>query len=299
MKQFLFFIFMITTIFPNEVIHRLDERMKQVDSLVCVGLDPDLSKMPLSILQSGDSIEEKVFTFLSQIVDITAPHVCAYKPQKAFFDQFSQGCNLLKRICSYIHEKYPAIPIFVDCKIGDTDNTMKAYMRVLFDEIGADGVVINPYMGDDVFEPFLNDPKKVAIVLVQTSNPNGKVVQELMLANGKMLWEELLNLTLSRWNLHSNLIPVLSSHASPANYAQIRQQIPQETPILLAGIGMQGGDPTIMKQLLNQKGRGVFVNSSRGILYPYDPKEECWQEEVLKALIILKNELNQIRRGTP
>lgn len=286
---------MIHVLGANEVINQLDIRMKSANSLVCVGLDPDPSKMPVSSMVPDKAIEENVFAFLSQVVDITAPHVACYKIQKAFFDRFDHGHALLKRVCVYIHNSYPGIPVFIDCKVGDTDNTMQAYMQLLFDDIGADGVVINPYMGDDVFEPFLKDPKKVAIVLVQTSNSNAKVVQELQLENGKKLWEEMLHLVVTRWNKNGNLIPVLSSNASMQNYDSIREIIPQNVPILLAGIGSQGGSPEILKQLLNKNGRGVFVNSSRGILYPYNPTNRYWQSEVLQAVLALKTELNSLR----
>lgn len=292
-----FCIAMVNTLFANEVFKKLDDRMKQTNSLVCVGLDPDPSKMPLSLTNFSSNLEDTVFAFLSEVVDITAPQVCAYKIQKAFFDQFDDGHILLRNICAYIHQFYPDIPIFIDCKIGDTDNTMKAYMHLLFEDIKADGVVINPYMGDDVFEPFLNDPHKVALVLVQTSNPNAKVVQEIALENGRKLWEEILDLTLARWNKNGNMIPILSSNTSMNNYTSVRKVIPQDVPILLAGIGSQGGNPEVMNQLLNQDKRGVFVNSSRGILYPYNPSIENWKEEVLKAVLDLKFELNKIRFG--
>lgn len=286
---------MTQAVFANQVLDQLDARMKQTDTLVCVGLDPDPSKIPLSIIESASCVEDAVFSFLTQVVDITQPHVCSYKVQKAFFDQFDQGHALLEKLTDYIHATYPGIPVFIDCKVGDTDNTMQTYMHILFNQIKADGVVINPYMGDDVLEPFLKDPKKVGIVLVQTSNPRGKVVQELMLANGKMLWEEILEITLNQWNQNKNLIVVLSSNTSMNNYTSVRASIPQDVPILLAGIGAQGGNPEVMKQLLNKDKRGVFVNSSRGILYPYLPSDLNWKDSVLNAVIKLKIELNQIR----
>ena len=282
--------------YGNEVIKKLDERMKHNNSLVCVGLDPDLKKMPLAITQNKMKPEAQIYSFLTQVIDITAPHVCSYKIQKAFFDQFDEGHELLKNVVAYIHQNHPLIPAFVDCKIGDIDNTMQAYMENLFDIISADGVVVNPYMGDDVLEPFLLDKSKVGIILIQTSNPNAKVVQELQLANGKKLWEEMLQIMLTKWNKNQNLIPVLSSNTS-GDYIAIRQSIPQETPILLAGIGLQGGNPKVLRQLLNQDKRGVFVNSSRGILYPYNPQDHNWKNEVLKAVIELKNCLNDIRYG--
>lgn len=283
--------------YANEVIQQLDARMKSADTLVCVGLDPDPTKIPHSILSTSKTVEEAVLRFLSQIVDITQSHVCCYKIQKAFFDQYDHGHALLADITDYIHKTYPGIPVFVDCKVGDTDNTMQTYMHILFDQMKLDGVVINPYMGDDVLEPFLNDPKKVAIVLIQTSNPRGKVVQELKLANGNMLWQEMLEISLNRWNQNKNLIFVLSSNTATDNYTNIRKLIPQETPILLAGIGSQGGNPEVLRQLLNRDKRGVFVNSSRGILYPYAPESTEWESEVLKAVTELKSQLNQIRYG--
>jgi len=240
-------------------------------------------------------IEENVFLFLTQIIDITVPHACSFKLQKAFYDQYEHGHDLLRKTAQYIHRYYPEIPVFIDCKIGDTDNTMKAYMQLLFEDIGADAVVINAYMGDDVLEPFIQDANKVGIVLIQTSNPNAKVVQELVLANGEKLWQEMLILTLERWNINNNLIVVLSSNTQTEDYVSIRKKIPQDMPILLAGIGLQGGNPAVLKQLLNDDKRGVFVNSSRGILYPYDQGSEQWELAVLNAVIELKETLNTFR----
>ena len=282
-------------IIGNNIFDALDEQMVKADSLVCVGLDPDISKLPLSIIDQTLSPEENIYKFLVEVIDITAPHACSFKLQKAFYDKCDRGHWLLKKTVTYIHERYPGIPVWVDCKIGDVDNTMKAYMDLLFDDIGADGVVINPYMGDDVLAPFLNDAKKTSIVLVQTSNQNAKVVQELLLANGRMLWEEILSTVLNRWNCNKNLIVVLSSNTFKYDYKFIRQQIPQDVPILLAGVGQQGGDPRALKDLLNDKKRGVFVNSSRGILYPYDQSDKEWRSAILRAVIDLKNTLNFVR----
>lgn len=279
----------------NEVFQKLDARMVCTNSLVCVGLDPDITKLPLAILNTDKKAEDQIFLFLTQVIDITVPHACCFKVQKAFYDQFDLGHDLLKKIVAYIHESYPDVPVFIDCKIGDTDNTMQAYMKLLFEDIKADGVVINPYMGDDVLEPFMQDKSKTGIVLIQTSNPNAKVVQELKLNGGKNLWEKMLDLTLNRWNKNQNLIVVLSSNTTAYDYTLIRKQIPQDTPILLAGIGLQGGDPLVLKQLLNDNNRGVFVNSSRGILYPYDRADTQWQAAILTAVVQLKELLNNIR----
>jgi orotidine-5'-phosphate decarboxylase len=301
MKKSAFFLFLLFCIVmqrpltANAVIRALDSRMEKADSLVCVGLDPDMAKLPFEILRSEGSDEAKVFDFLSEVVEITAPHVCAYKIQKAFFDQFAGGHELLRKIIDYIHMSYPSIPVFVDCKIGDTENTMAVYKKILFDEMKADGIVVNPYMGDDVMDLFVKNPNTVGIVLVQTSNPSARIVQDLKLENGKLLWEQMLGLVVTRWNTQKNLIPVLSSHSPLGEYAAIREHLPQEMPILLAGVGQQGGDPKVMQQLLNRDRRGVFVNSSRGILYPYAQNDTAWREAVLRAVIELKGTLNTLR----
>lgn len=296
--MFIIFMLLLTIahpLFTHEIFKKLDRRMMHANSLVCVGLDPDLAKIPRIFIDSSSSPEEQIYAFLTDIIDITAPHACAFKLQKAFYDQFNEGHALLKNTIHYIHEYYPDIPAFVDCKIGDIDNTMRMYMNTIFEEMQADGVLINPYMGDDVFEPFLTDKNKVGIVLVQTSNPAAKVVQELILLDGRKLWEEILHLTINRWNTNKNLIVVLSA-TDNHDYTSMRTQIPQNMPILLAGIGSQGGNPSVMKQLLNNAGRGVFVNSSRGILYPYEHTDEQWKAKVLNAIIELKDTLNHIRK---
>lgn len=287
----------MVNIVANEVFQKLDRAMIDANSFVCVGLDPDITKIPLSIVKTASNTEDNVYNFLTQIIDITAPYACSFKLQKAFYDQFDLGHDLLRKTVAYIHENHPGIPAFIDCKIGDTDNTMKAYMYLLFEDIKADAVVINPYMGDDVLEPFIQDKNKVGILLIQTSNPNAKIVQELALSNGKKLWEQMLDFAVGRWNKNKNLILVLSSNTDTQDYAAIREKIPQDMPILLAGIGAQGGNPAILKQLLNKNGRGVFVNSSRGILYPYNRSDEQWKDAVLKAVIELKEALNTIRMG--
>ncbi len=291
-KICIFLLFAISAL-GNECIDKLHRRM--TDSLVCIGLDPDWEKLPLEIRGRGSNLEERIFSFLKEVIDLTAEHACAFKIQKAFYDSFDKGPALLRDTVSYLKENHSDVPVFIDCKIGDIDNTMNAYIHNLFELIGADGVVINPYMGDDVFQPFFDDPEKVAIVLVQTSNPQAKVVQELKLDSGEFLWERVLDLTLSRWNRKGNLIPVLSSNAETSDFKAIRREIPQETPILLAGIGAQGGNLSLIRDLLNEQKSGVFVNSSRGILYPYSPDESDWREAIRQAAIKLKDQINRVR----
>lgn len=274
-------------------IDQLFTRMITHDTLLCCGLDPDLKKMPSEIMEKKMSNEEKVFDFLRAVVDATAPYVCAYKAQKAFFDVLAGGHEVLKELIAYIHISHEGIPIIIDCKIGDIDNTMAAYTHNLFTLLQADGIVVNPYMGDDVMTPLAEFTDKAIVVLAKTSNPSASIVQDVTLWNGLPFWRYILDLIVNRWDQGKNMIPVIPS-TSELNRQEIRSLIPEKMPILLAGVGAQGGNYNGLCQLLNSEGIGVFVNSSRGILYPKN--EYQWCIAIGKAAIGSKNILNQERR---
>lgn len=264
-------------------------------TLACCGLDPDWAKFPSELTEGKQPSEAIVFEFMQGVIDASAPHVCAFKAQKAFFDLWYGGHDLLKEVIAYVHATHPGIPVILDCKIGDIDNTMGAYVENIFGRIEADGVVVNPYMGEAVLTPFAEHPKKAIVVLVKTSNPDGAVVQDLRLENGQMLWERVLEYTISRWNTAGNMVPVISSTVE-VNLTAVRQQIPDSMPILFAGVGAQGGTTDGVRQLLNSHNAGVFVNSSRGLLYPKRNAEETWQKATEKAVISLKSQLEEARK---
>lgn len=279
----------------NLVIAKLLLAMKDNNSLVCVGLDPDLSKIPLT-MKLGYSSEESIYNFLVKVVESTKDKACAYKIQKAFFDLIPNGHILLEEVISMCKIFAPKIPIIVDCKIGDIDNTMNVYLDNIFQKLGADAVVLNPYMGDEVFASMQSYPEKAGIVLVRTSNLGSSSVQDLILDNGSTLWEEILYSLINRWNLKGNLMPILSSTVSNIDYRHVRKLIPDKMPILLAGYGSQGGSSLALPQLLNSQKSGVFINSSRGLLYdPYKGDETNWQFKVSEATEKMRTELNKVR----
>lgn len=274
-----------------EVIRR---RMKERDTLVCAGIDPNLERMPEEIRSLKASDEEKVFVFLKDYVDVVAPHVCAFKAQKAYFDVFDGGHALLKEVIAYVHEKH-GIPVILDCKIGDIDETMKAYCKNVFDVLQADGVVVNPYMGDDVMLPLAAYADKAIVPLVKTSNPGAAVVQDVMGKDGSPLWETVLKLVMQRWNASKNMVPVIAS-TQKMDLRAVRAMIGDETLALFAGMGAQGGSSNALGDLLNAQKAGVFVNSSRGLMYPAVKEGETWKEAVARAVVGLKEELNAQRR---
>ncbi len=268
----------------------LRKAMATNNSLVCCGLDPDIKKIPMELREEMLE-EEAILEFLKIIVDLTAPYVCAYKAQKAFFDVWPNGHELLRKTISYIHEHHPKIPVFVDAKIGDIGNTMEIYIRNIFGELKADGVVVNPYLGDDVMMPFASWPEKAIIVTVKTSNPKGALVQDVLLHDGKRMWEYLLDLTVNRWNTAGNMIPVISS-TTDSDLDHVRRALPDEMPVFFAGYGAQGGTTEHLRQLLDSSGRGAVVNSSRGLLYPYEATSREWRSAVSVAVQEMQRTLN-------
>jgi orotidine-5'-phosphate decarboxylase len=213
--------------------------------------------------------------------------------QKAFFDLLPGGHEVLKGIVNYIHQTHPGTPVLIDCKIGDIDNTMTAYVESLFGSINADGIVVNPYMGDDVFAPLVELKDKAIVVIVKTSNVSGGIVQDAQLRDGRLLWQYILDLVVNRWNKDGNMIPVLSSTVS-MDMKKIRPLIPDDMPILLAGVGAQGGNYNDLRHLLNSESSGVFVNSSRGLLYP--TSTDPWRVSIETAAVATKEALNRARR---
>jgi len=213
-------------------------------SRLCVGLDPDDSKL------DGES----VINFLIRIVDATHRDVCAYKPNKAFFKDERDLADIIE----YIHFHFPHIPVILDCKIGDIGNTMGKYAEMLVD-IEADGVVLNPYMGREVLDA-IPEPL-IRVVCAQTSNDSD--IQNIV-ADGKPVWRHVLDKVIE-WDNGCTMV-VLSSRSGIT-----RSDLPDDMPVLLAGIGAQGGDATALTNLLDSRGLGVMVNSSRDIIYSSNP----------------------------
>ncbi len=280
-------------------IEKLERRIKSSNSLLCVGLDPDLKKIPSEFTRTcespdGVSREEATFRFLAAVIDLTAESACCFKLQKAFYDSYDSGTSLLSKTVGYIRKNYPEIPVFIDAKIGDIPNTLNAYMQTLFDKAGADGVVVNPYMGDDIFEFAKIYSEKAFIVLVRTSNEGSGIIQDAKLADGRRLWEYVLDLSTNRWNSQGNIMVVLSSRYN-ADYLKIREEIPENTYVLVVGIGVQGGSLETIKPLLNKRKDGLIINSSRGILYPYEPEDLGWRDRIRLAAESTKESINAIR----
>ena len=230
------------------------------DSLLCVGLDPDPAKFPAHLKGRDDAI----FEFCKTIVDATADLVCSFKPQIAYFAA-RRAEDQLEALIAHIHEKHPGIPVILDAKRGDIGSTAEQYAVEAFARFKADAVTVNPYMGRDSVEPYLAFPDKGVILLCRTSNAGGSDLQFLDVG-GEKLYERVARLAAEQWNTTGQIGLVVGA-TFPAEIARVRA-IVGEMPLLVPGIGAQGGDiAATVKAGRTAAGTGLMINSSRAILY--------------------------------
>ncbi len=226
---------------------------RQNNSLLCIGLDPDLDLLP----------KVKALDFNKAIIDATVDLVCAYKPNLAFYQVLSsKGISLLESTIKYIPE---GIPIICDAKYGDIGNTAKVYAEAIFSTLGFDAVTINPYLGLDSIEPFINYRDRGVFVLCRTSNPGAADFQSLSCATNLALYEVVAQKA-KEWNIYGNIGLVVGA-TYPEELRQIRQLCP-EMPLLIPGIGAQGGDLTLAVSYgVDAQGEKAIINVSRQVLY--------------------------------
>lgn len=259
------------------------------NSSLCVGLDPIISLIPKHILE--DDLQKGVLNFLMKIVDITSPYVSMYKIQKAFFDLMPSGREILKDTIHYIRNTHIDAKVVIDCKVGDVSHTLKAYTDNLFNYLKADGIVVNPYMGEEVFLLFSIFPKKLFFVLVRTSNPGGRIIQDVQIKDGQPLWLYILKELVARWEINKNIIPIISLENDPTPYFQIKEILPDEMMVFWAGFGAQGKNTHLLYHLKNPMRNRIIVGASRSILYHGVQTGTSWQDKVLENTLAAIQEL--------
>lgn len=238
----------------------LSKLWQQHNSLVCVGLDPEPSRFPAVLRQHPDA----VFEFCAAIVDATADLVCSFKPQIAHFAAL-RAEDALERLIAHIHEKHPGVPVILDAKRGDIGSTAQHYVTEAFDRYGADAVTLNPYLGRDSVQPFLDRADKGVILLCHTSNPGAADLQDLDVG-GKPLYQHVAQIIARDWNTHGNCALVTGA-TWPEQLAEVRALV-GDVPLLVPGIGAQGGDvEAVVRNGRTANGNGLMISSSRAILY--------------------------------
>lgn len=235
----------MTNIFLEKLFKKWDE-----GKFVCVGLD------------------QADFELNKSVVDQTFDLVCCYKPNSAFYEaESTAGWESLKKTIEYIRKKDPAIPVILDAKRGDIGNTNEEYAKAVFDELGADALTVHPYLGKEALQPFLKRVDKGIIVLVKTSNPGAGEFQDLEV-NGKPFYQVVAE-HVKDWGAN---VGVVVGATYPEELKKVRE-IVGDMPILIPGVGAQGGGVTQLKAGLNSKGQGIIVSSSRGIIFADNPRE--------------------------
>ena len=238
------------------------------DSMLCVGLDPDPARFPAP--WQGDA--EHIFDFCSAIVDATKDLVIAFKPQIAYYAAHRAEAQL-ERLIAYIHQNAPDVPVILDAKRGDIGSTAEQYAAEVFGRYGADAVTLSPFMGFDSIEPYLAYEGKGAILLCRTSNPGGDELQAQRLqgdgtAPGERLYERIARLASGAWNRNGQLGLVVGA-TYPAEVARVRELAPR-LPLLIPGVGAQGGDAAATVRAGWRADAPIIVNSSRAVLYASD-----------------------------
>ena len=232
-------------------------------SMLCVGLDPEPARFPGKFKNNAN----RIFDFCAAIVDATADLVIAFKPQIAYFAAH-RAEEQLERLIRYMHQAAPLLPVILDAKRGDIGNTAEQYAIEAFERYGVDAVTLSPFMGFDSVAPYLKRHGKGAFLLCRTSNPGGDDFQNLRLTSIEgqpLLYEHIARLAQGPWNLNGQLGLVVGA-TYPAEIERVRALAPT-LPLLIPGVGAQGGDAVATVKAGWRSGAPIVVNSSRAILY--------------------------------
>lgn len=238
----------------------LIEQIHSKKSFLCIGLDPDLTKMPKHLLDT----EDPIFEFNKQIIDATHDLAVSYKPNTAFYEAYGiKGWQSLEKTIQYLNQNHPEIFTIADAKRGDIGNTSTMYAKAFFEDLGFDSVTVAPYMGKDSVEPFLAFEDKHTIVLALTSNQGAFDFQTLNCGT-KPLYEQVLEISKS-WTNSQNLMYVVGATKAEF-FAEIRKIVP-DSFLLVPGVGAQGGSLKEVCHFGLNANVGLLINSSRGIIY--------------------------------
>ncbi len=266
---------------------RLGARMRQADSLVCVGLDPALERLPNHLTDSVDSVVH----VCQAIIEATHPYAAAFKPNLAFFTALGRpGLNALWAVR---HSIPGDVPVILDCKVGDVSETARAYARGWFDEFGFDAVTVSPYLGEDAAAPFMAYADKGVIILCKTSNPGSGDLQDLPLAAGDPLYLAVAD-KCREWDArHAASVGLVVGATYPEQLRSVRERVGRQV-ILLPGLGAQGGAlEASVEAGLDADGAGLLCSSSRAIMHASSGPD--FEEAAGAAAQRLRDQINEVR----
>lgn len=262
-------------------IDKYNARADKVNSLLCVGLDPDFAKLPEKFKRAANP----QFEFNKYIIDATHEYAASFKPNAAFYEERGEaGMRELKMTIDYLRQNFPDIFTICDIKRGDIGNTNEAYARTYYDYFGFDAVTMHAYMGREPLKYFLDRKDKACIILCRTSNPGAGELQDLQIS-GKSLWQIVAEKVRDEWNYNNNCMLVIGA-TYPGELKKTRQIIGEMT-LLVPGIGAQSGDiRATVEAGLNSAKKGMIINTSRAVIFSSDPATAAKK---------LRDEINQYR----
>jgi len=254
----------------SAILAKYEARARSADSLLCVGLDSALERLP----ERFRNAELPQFAFNRWIIEQTYPYVAAYKPNVAFYEaQGEQGLASLVATARYLQEHHPDILTICDAKRGDIGSTNAGYVTAIFDTLGFDAVTLSPYLGREALAPFLAREDRASIILCRTSNPGAGEFQDLTVG-GAPLWRVVAERVSRDWNARGNCMLVAGA-TYPDELREIRAIVGEMT-LLVPGVGAQGGDlDATLRAGMNRASLGLIINSSRGIIFASDPVAEA------------------------
>jgi len=253
---------------------RLVAAMDAVASMICVGLDP----------QPARTSPDEILDFNTRVIEATADFVCAYKPQSAFYEVAGNvGWQALRETIATVRRVAPHAVVVLDVKRNDIGNTAEAYASSAFDWFDADAVTINPYLGNDAVAPFLQRPERGAFALCRTSNPGAADLQSLPMADGAPFYLTVADRAREWGEAHHHNLGLVVGATWPDELAQVRARCPN-MPILLPGIGAQGGDlEASVAAGVDANGYGLLVSASRSVIYAGDAEDIRAEASCLRA----------------
>lgn len=271
------------------IIDKYNRRVKKLNSLLCVGLDADFGKIPKRFLK----FKFPQFEFNKWIIEETQEYTSAFKANSAFYEaRGDQGVKELKMTMNYLIKNHSDIFTILDAKRADIGNTNNGYVTAIFDWLGFDAVTLHPYLGKEALLPFLERKDKGSIILCRTSNSGAGEFQDLNVEHSVFnksnksipLWQVVAEKVSKDWNKNRNCMLVVGA-TYPEEMKKIRSLVGDMT-FLVPGVGAQGGDlKSVLKAGLNSQDLGLIINSSRGIIFSENPKEEAKKlcEEIRKC----------------
>jgi orotidine-5'-phosphate decarboxylase len=268
-------------------IERLRAAWQRNDSMLCVGLDPDPTRIPAPL----DGATDATYRFCVSIIDATADTVCAFKPQIAYFAA-QRAEDTLERVCRYIRDTYPHVVLILDAKRGDIGPTAEQYAREAFGRYGADFVTVNPYLGGDTIAPFLTHTDHGVFVLCRTSNPGSGDFQSLE-SDGDPLYVHVAR-SVQQWSEQPGNVGacgLVVGATYPDELARVRNVAP-DAPLLIPGVGAQGGDvAATVAAGQDAHGWGMVINSSRAVLYASGAND--YADAARRVAVATRDEINR------